>query len=196
MTTRDCIWFSKISHAARAAPVRKQINSFRNVEHDYREDPKAVMVVDSNDYVYGDEVIDDYPMRYRLVRPRQRFVHLPLSLRNRVNFPARRQNGTYFPASRGINRRAFFLKPRPRVFRPIGAGANVQNNRFSKNFYVGASKSLRSQSSGRGRGVRNRGNFNSNRFKREPVTHEDLDKELDAYMKKGKHPQIDVSDLV
>lgn len=42
------------------------------------------------------------------------------------------------------------------------------------------------------------GNLSSSNFsraKRSVVTREELDKELDEYMKKGKHPQIDVSDL-
>lgn len=42
---------------------------------------------------------------------------------------------------------------------------------------------------------RNLANRNFSRAKRPAVTKEELDKELDEYMKKGKHPQIDVSDL-
>lgn len=191
--------FSKISRAARTGPVRNQVTVYHSAEHDYRDkEPKPVILDDKNEYLYTDDVInDEYSLRYRIVRPRQRFVHLPSSLRNRVNFPPHRQNGSYPATPRGVNRRTFLSKPKPRVFRQITSNGNIQSNRFIKsNFYTGGFKPSRNLKAGRGRGVRNRGNFNASRFKREPVTHEDLDKELDAYMKKGKHPHIDVSDLV
>uniref|UniRef100_A0A0N5A811 FoP_duplication domain-containing protein n=1 Tax=Syphacia muris TaxID=451379 RepID=A0A0N5A811_9BILA len=197
--------FSKISRPKLA--VESHLTNYLSADHDYREGQKVKpLVYDENlqdlipaEYIYPDDLLDENqdPVEYRMVRPRQRYVRLSSSLRNRVNFPVRRSSTFYYPLSTGINRKALFLKPKSWKFLAVNGNVDVQSNGRNGKFNQSNSgfRPKRNMNFGRGKRFRSRRN-EGNKFKREPVTREKLDKELDDYMKKGKHPQIDVSDLV
>ena len=93
-----------------------------------------------------------------------------------------------------------FFRPKPRLsgsvpsanskvivqsYRPINTRVNFTNG----------TKSRKSVAGFRGRGQWSR-RGSGNKVARLQVTREELDKELDAYMKKGKHRKIDASDLM
>ncbi|VDK67172.1 unnamed protein product [Litomosoides sigmodontis] len=121
-----------------------------------------------------------------------RFARIPV--RNRISFPHWRNRFNY-----GFVRKMNIDRPRPfGSLRYASRNTRFTRNGFSRILWRSNTVLPRNHPF-HGRGGRFIGSnlFSSNysRAKRSVVTKEELDKELDEYMKKGKHPQIDVSDL-
>uniref|UniRef100_A0A8R1XLX5 FoP_duplication domain-containing protein n=2 Tax=Onchocerca TaxID=6281 RepID=A0A8R1XLX5_ONCVO len=120
------------------------------------------------------------------------FARIPV--RNRISFPQWQNKFNY-----GFVRKISIDRPRP--FGSLRYAS--RNTRFARNGFsrvLWRSNTILSRNRAfHGRGGRfiggNLSSSHFNRAKRSVVTREELDKELDEYMKKGKHPQIDVSDL-
>uniref|UniRef100_A0A0R3RPQ2 FoP_duplication domain-containing protein n=1 Tax=Elaeophora elaphi TaxID=1147741 RepID=A0A0R3RPQ2_9BILA len=121
-----------------------------------------------------------------------RFARIPI--RNRISFPHWRNRFNY-----GFVRKINIDRPRPfGSLRYASRNTRFTRNGFSRILWRSNTVLPRNRAF-HGRGDRfTGGNLSSSNFsrsKRSVVTREELDKELDEYMKKGKHPQIDVSDL-
>ncbi|VDK41787.1 unnamed protein product [Anisakis simplex] len=189
-------------HTIKVSPV-----GYRSADHDYR-DSDDVEYSSDLDYKNGTAMDEEEFSNFRFVprytartplsisRPVRSYWRplMPLNLRDRIKFPTRR-NYPSFTSARGFLRRGAysrsntFLMSRPlKDIRPKQIGFN--NTSFKSDQYAksGAPRGVR--------GVRGRGRAGLTFPKRQPISREQLDKELDAYMKRGKHPKIDVSDLM
>ncbi|KAM3720767.1 Phosphatidylinositol-3-phosphatase SAC1 [Dirofilaria immitis] len=192
----------KLRHSI--APIKNYISS--NTEQSYREpiiSRRPLYINDlPNDYdaVEEDsiEAATNYVEQVRIIPKRKlKFYQGPsfarIPVRNRISFPHWHNRFNY-----GFVRKINMDRPRP--FGSLRYAS--RNTRFTRNGF--SRKPWRSNTvlprnrAFRGRDGRFIGNLSSSSFsriKRSVVTKEELDKELDEYMKKGKHPQIDVSDL-
>ncbi|VIO96298.1 Uncharacterized protein BM_BM12867 [Brugia malayi] len=185
------------------------IRSYNSIEQSYREpilNRRPLYIDDvelSNDY---DEIGEDnieaatnyveqvrvIPKRKLGVYPSPRFARIPV--RNRITFPHWRNRFNY-----GLVRKVNVDRPRPfGSLRYASRNTRFARNGFSRTLWRPNTVLPRNHAF-YGRGGRffsgSLSSSNSSRTKRSVVTREELDKELDEYMKKGKHPQIDVSDL-
>ncbi|VDN03687.1 unnamed protein product [Thelazia callipaeda] len=185
--------------------VRQSVASVKNynngnLESGYRE----LIVNQSPVYVGGLELQDEYDVveddigattnyveQVRIIPRRKLAVyqnpHLDrIPIQNRISYPLWRSKfGTGFVRKTDIDR--------PRPFGSLRYAS--KNTRFIRN---NMNQTLWRQNTSVSRNFRGPGGrFASNGFYRtkRSVTREELDKELEEYMKKGKHPQIDVSDL-
>lgn len=140
--------------------------------------------------------------RYRPLQPRPRPTsYMKMPLRNRVSFPpfSNRGNNTFFRSHGFVQKTNYFVQRKQRPFGSImytnentRYNGNVYNKRLNKGSF---GKWNKNDGVYRGRGKVARGGFVARRIKRPVITREELDRELDEYMKKSKHPHIDVSDL-
>lgn len=120
-----------------------------------------------------------------------RFARIPV--RNRISFPVWRNR---FAGS--FMRKINIDRPRPfGSLRYASRNTRFIRNGFSNTFWRSRNMMPQGRSflARRGRFAGDTSTNRFNRTRRPAVTKEELDKELDEYMKKGKHPQIDVSDL-
>ncbi|KHN88532.1 hypothetical protein Tcan_16491 [Toxocara canis] len=195
--------FSKLPVGARRRPPAGTVTGYRSADHDYRE--PGVERSPTVDFKNGTAVDEDELLGVRFLprfggsttvarAPRsylQSFV--PLKLRDRVKFPVKRNYLTFAP-TRGYIRRGSYNGSRP-----FGLSRSMKNMRFKQNGFNSAFKSERYSNRGISRGTsgaRGRGRAGFAFPRRQPITREQLDRELDAYMKRSKHPKIDVSDLM
>ncbi|CAG9535850.1 unnamed protein product [Cercopithifilaria johnstoni] len=117
-----------------------------------------------------------------------RFARIPV--RNRISFPHWHSRFNY-----GFVRKVNIDRPRPfGSLRYASRNTRFTRNGFSRILWRSNTILPRNRAF-HGRFIGNLSNSNFSRAKRSVITKEELDKELDEYMKKGKHPQIDVSDL-
>uniref|UniRef100_A0A915PLJ2 Chromatin target of PRMT1 protein C-terminal domain-containing protein n=1 Tax=Setaria digitata TaxID=48799 RepID=A0A915PLJ2_9BILA len=187
-----------------------QVRSYSSggAEQSYREpvvNRRPLYVDDielSNDLDAVDDSLEattNYIEQVRIVPKRKlgiyqnpRFSRIPV--RNRISFPQWRNRLNF-----GFVRKINIDRPRPfGSLRYASRNTRFTRNGFSRILWRTNNIPPRSRAF-HGRGGRFiGGNLSSgsfNRAKRPVITREELDKELDEYMKKGKHPQIDVSDL-
>ncbi|KAL3998209.1 C-terminal duplication domain of Friend of PRMT1 family protein [Acanthocheilonema viteae] len=132
------------------------------------------------------------PKRKLGIYQSSRFARIPV--RNRISFPHWHNRFNY-----GFVRKINIDRPRPfGSLRYASRNTRFMRNGFNRILWRSNTVLPRNHTF-YGRGGRfiggNLSSSNFNRAKRSAVTKEELDKELDEYMKKGKHPQIDVSDL-
>uniref|UniRef100_A0A915C046 Chromatin target of PRMT1 protein C-terminal domain-containing protein n=1 Tax=Parascaris univalens TaxID=6257 RepID=A0A915C046_PARUN len=196
--------FSKLPVSPRRRPAAATVTSYRSADHDYRE-PEVVEY--SPDLEFKNSAVADgddllgvrFVPRYSGVRtihrsPRAYWQpYVPLKLRNRIKFPLPR-NYVAFPPSRAYIRRSTFNGSRS-----LGLARPVRSLRFKQEGFSTALKGGRFNNRGTARGLsvaRGRDGVGFAFRRRQQISREQLDRELDAYMKRSKHPKIDVSDLV
>ncbi|EFO25017.1 hypothetical protein LOAG_03471 [Loa loa] len=195
----------KLRHSV--APVRSYNSA--NTEQNYREPvlSRRPLYVDDIELPHDYDTVDEdgieatanYVEQVRIIPKRKlgiyqsaRFSRIPV--RNRISFPHWRNKFNY-----GFVRKVNIDRPRPfGSLRYASRNTRFTRNSFSRMLWRSNNVFPRNRAF-HGRGGRfiggNLSSSNFNRTKRSFVTREELDKELDEYMKKGKHPQIDVSDL-
>ncbi|VDN24137.1 unnamed protein product [Gongylonema pulchrum] len=147
---------------------------------------------DDDDLEDGTEYVRIVPQPRGLLVPRRR-TRARIPVHSRISYPVWRSR-----FSGGFIRRIDV--GRPRAFGSLRY--SNRNTRFVRNSSSGSSNLWRPRSMiARNRAPRYRNNRSfrwiapqfSN--KRATITREELDRDLEEYMKKGKHPPIDVSDL-
>uniref|UniRef100_A0A0M3I387 FoP_duplication domain-containing protein n=1 Tax=Ascaris lumbricoides TaxID=6252 RepID=A0A0M3I387_ASCLU len=204
--------FSKLPVSPRRRPTAATVTSYRSADHDYRE-PEVVEYSPDLEFKFtfwlqSSAVADEddllgvrFVPRYSGVRtihrsPRSYWQpYVPLKLRNRVKFPLSR-NYVAFPPTRAYIRRGTFNGSRT-----LGLARPVRSLRFKQDGFNSTLKGGRFNNRGAARGLsvpvpRGRDGVGFAFRRRQQISREQLDRELDAYMKRSKHPKIDVSDLV
>ncbi|MFH4976179.1 hypothetical protein AB6A40_002888 [Gnathostoma spinigerum] len=156
-----------------------------------------------------DDIADDgveYIPQYRVIprRPRGKLAYSTRTpVRERISYSVLRRSP--YVSSRGYVLKNSFTRGqrysngtiRMRTSRQIRQPSYGNVAKFSVRRQNGLRGKRETVFVNRGRGGRGvRSGTNMRNAKRKPVSKEQLDKELDEYMKKGKHPPIDVSDLM